>query len=283
MAIPRVDQEMVARGLAGSIQEARLMVMEGKVYLGGGKVSKASDKVKAGLALTVRDKAMPYVSRGALKLKKALEVFQVDAKGRVCLDVGASTGGFTQVLLLAGADRVYSVDVGFGLLDWSLRAHRQVVVMEKTNARTLAPSMFHPRPSLGVTDVSFISLRAVLPSAFSVLEGEDRRFLALVKPQFEAPREQVGPGGVVRDRGVHLNVLAFVAQEVSKLGWQCQGVDFSPITGAEGNIEFLMDLRPQSWGGSQVGQADLEQAVESAWTAHGKAAQAETIRSTPLA
>lgn len=269
MAIPRVDEALVAQGLAGSLEEARLMVMEGRVYLGTGKVAKASDKVKVGLGLTVRDPGLPYVSRGALKLKKAMESFGIMPMGQLCLDVGASTGGFTQVLLQAGARRVYAVDVGFGLLHWQLRSDPRVVVMEKTNARSLTPDMFDPRPQLGVTDVSFISLRAVLPSAFSVLEGPHRRFVALVKPQFEAPREQVGQGGVVRDPSVHLSVLRFVADEARKLGWLCQGVDYSPITGAQGNIEFLMDLKPQAGAGAPAAASDFEQAVESAWQAHG--------------
>lgn len=268
MAIPRIDQALVDRGLAGSLEEARLMVLEGKVYLGAGKVSKPSDKVKQGLALTVRQPGMRYVSRGALKLEKALKAFGVEVGGRVCLDVGASTGGFTQVLLEAGASKVYAVDVGFGLLDWRLRQDPRVAVMEKTNARSLTPDLFSPAPSLGATDVSFISLRAVLPRAFAVLAGENRRFVALVKPQFEAPKEQVSPGGVVRDRQVHLDTLAYVAGEVEKLGWVCQGVDFSPITGAQGNIEFLMDLKPGDTAGPAMTGTDFRRAVEAAWRAH---------------
>lgn len=273
MAIPRIDAALVERGLAGSLDEARLLVMEGKVYLGGGKAEKASDKAKPGLVLTVRDNKLPYVSRGGYKLARALEAFGVDARGRVCVDVGASTGGFTDVLLQAGAARVYAVDVGFGLLDWRLRSDARVTVMEKTNARGLTGELFDPRPSLGVTDVSFISLEAVLPPALCVLAGA-RRFVALVKPQFEARREDVGQGGVVRDSAVHEKVLGRIVRFVDTLGWQAQGLDVSPITGAEGNIEFLLDIVPREADGARGGlgcapeqlcEADIARVVARAW------------------
>lgn len=266
MAINRIDEELVHRGLADTIQQARLLVMEGKVYLGGGKVGNASQKMKTGLALTVRDGGPGYVSRGALKLKKALEVFSVHPEGLVCIDIGASTGGFTDVLLRAGARRVYAVDVGYGLLDWSLRNDPRVRVMEKTNARSLHPDMFEEKPALGVTDVSFISLRAILPKAFEVL-GEEGRFIALVKPQFEARREQVGPGGIVRDPEVHRQVLLYVAEETNKLGWCCAGVSYSPITGTGGNMEFLMDMMPEGRAAQRMEASDFCRTVEEAWEA----------------
>lgn len=244
MAIERVDEALVARGLAASLAEARLWVLEGRVYLGGGKVAKASDPAKPGLPLTVRGEKLRYVSRGGLKLERALDVFHIDPKGRVCLDVGASTGGFTDVLLQADAARVYAVDVGFGLLDYKLRVDPRVVVMERMNARGLTPEQFDPRPSLGATDVSFISLRAVLPPALSALSGEDRRFVALVKPQFEAAKQDVARGGIVRDPLVHQSVLRQITHFVHTLGWRVDGLTHSPITGAEGNIEFLMALSP---------------------------------------
>lgn len=270
MAIKRVDEALVERALADSIAHARLLVLEGKVYQGGGKVEKASDRLKPALQLSVRDAKAKFVSRGGLKLERALEVFGIDARDKVCLDVGASTGGFTDALLQAGARMVYAVDVGFGLLDWSLRRDPRVVVMEKTNARALAPEMFDIRPSLGATDVSFISLKAVLPPALNVLvggdgpSGDDRRFVALVKPQFEAAREDVGAGGVVRDAAVHEKVLDNIVDFALSLGWQAAGLDCSPITGAEGNIEFLLDLVPARG----LARPDVSGAVARAWAMH---------------
>lgn len=269
MATPRVDEALVARGLAGSLEQARLMVMEGRVYLGAGKVANASQKAKDGLALTVRGEKSGFVSRGGLKLQRALAAFDLDVKGRACVDVGASTGGFTDVLLRAGASRVYAVDVGFGLLDWRLRSDGRVTVMEKVNARSLTPKMFDPRPSFGATDVSFISLKAVLPPALHVLTGEDRRFVALVKPQFEAKKEDVSPGGVVRDPNIHEAVLWDMLRFVKTLGWAARGLDFSPITGAEGNIEFLLLLKP----GDADAPIDPAAVVRAAWRIHGAVAK----------
>ena len=268
MAIERVDQALLARGLAGSIDEARLFVLEGRVYLGGGKVGNPSQRAKPGLTLTVRDNRLPFVSRGGLKLQKALSVFAIDPAGAVCLDIGASTGGFTDVLLQNGARAVYAVDVGFGLLDWKLRVDPRVTVMERVNARSLTREMFPVLPELGVTDVSFISLKAILPPALCALSGENRRFVALVKPQFEAPRALVGKGGVVRDRAVHESVLSEILRFVKTLGWAVRALDFSPITGAEGNIEFLLDLVP---GGVSVTEAESREVVQSAWETHGAA------------
>ena len=225
-----------------SVELARALIMEGRVMAGDRKILRASEMLKPGEALRVRGELNAYVSRGAHKLKKALEVFDIDLRDRVCLDVGASTGGFTDVMLRAGASRVYSVDVGYNLLDYRLRSDARVVCMERTNARFLAPEAFEPRPVFGATDVSFISLKAVLPAALGVLEGEDARFVALVKPQFEAPKEDVGEKGVVRERRVHEAVLRDITQFIPQLGWQVHGLDFSPIRGPEGNIEFLMDL-----------------------------------------
>lgn len=262
MAIERVDQALLNRGLAGSIDEARLFVLEGRVYLGGGKVANPSDRMKPGLSLTVRGDKLPFVSRGGFKLQKALDVFSIDPKGRVCLDIGASTGGFTDVLLKRGARQVYAVDVGFGLLDWKLRSDPRVTVMERLNARALTREMLPVLPELGVTDVSFISLKAVLPPALSALSGESRRFVALIKPQFEAPRACVGKGGVVRDRQVHESVILDIIRYVSSLGWVPRALDFSPITGAEGNIEFLLDLLPE---GESISEARARLVIDRAW------------------
>ena len=241
----RADEALYEDLNLESLQLARALIMEGRVMAGDRKILRASETLREGDALRVRGALDAYVSRGAHKLKKAVEVFRLDLKDRVCVDVGASTGGFTDVMLRNGARRVYSVDVGYNLLDYRLRSDDRVVCMERTNARFLKPEAFDPRPSFGATDVSFISLKAVLPSALSVLEGENRQFVALVKPQFEADRADVGEKGVVRERRVHEQVLRDITGFVPTLGWDVAALDYSPIRGPEGNIEFLMLLRPK--------------------------------------
>ena len=257
MAKQRIDEALVALGLVESVEMARALIMAGRVYMAEEKVNKPSEWAKPGLALRVREKNRAFVSRGGLKLQKALEVFKIDARGRACIDVGASTGGFTDAMLHAGASSVYAVDVGYGQLDFTLRRDPRVCVMERTNARFLTPEMFDPRPSFGATDVSFISLKAVLPAALSVLEGSDRRFVALVKPQFEAAAELVGPKGVVRDSGVHRDIIEGICGFVEGIGWRATGLNFSPITGPEGNIEFLLDLHPQDATSIAIKSSDI--------------------------
>lgn len=238
----RADEVLYEALNLESIELARALIMEGRVMAGDRKILRASDVVKDGEALRVKGVLNAWVSRGAHKLKKALDVFGIDVSGAVCVDVGASTGGFTDVMLRAGARRVYAVDVGYNLLDYRLRSDARVVCMERTNARFLRPEDFDPRPTFGATDVSFISLKAVLPAALSVLERDDARFVALVKPQFEAAKDEVGAKGVVRDRAVHEKVLRDITAFVPTLGWSVAGLDFSPIRGPEGNIEFLLYL-----------------------------------------
>jgi len=238
----RADEALYEDLNLESIALARALIMEGRVMAGDRKILRASETLKPGETLRVRGALDAYVSRGAHKLKKALEVFPVDLRDRVCVDVGASTGGFTDVMLRAGARQVYSVDVGYNLLDYRLRSDPRVTVMERTNARFLTPDAFDPRPGFGATDVSFISLKAVLPAALSVLEGQGAAFVALVKPQFEAEKADVGEKGVVRERRVHEAVLEDLAAFVPTTGWVLSGVDFSPIRGPEGNIEFLFYL-----------------------------------------
>mgnify|MGYP001004923732 CR=1 FL=1 len=236
----RADQALVEERLAPSLEAARAFIMEGRVYQGEERLDKPSDPVKPGLTLFVRE-GRPFVSRGAHKLMGALESFSLDVRDAVCLDVGSSTGGFTDVMLRRGARCVYAVDVGYGLLDWRLRSDPRVTVMERTNARFLKPEMFPEPPEFGATDVSFISLTQVLPAALRVLGG-DWRFVALIKPQFEAPRNKVGPRGVVRDPAVHREVIERVAVCVASLGFRAAALDFSPITGPEGNVEFLLGI-----------------------------------------
>lgn len=239
----RADEVLVSDLGVESVALARALIMEGRVMAGDRKILRASELLKPGEALRIRGELDAYVSRGAHKLKKALEVFGIDVGGAVCVDVGASTGGFTDVMLRAGAKRVYAVDVGYNLLDYRLRRDPRVVCMERTNARFLSPENFEPRPVFGATDVSFISLKAVLPAALGILDGDNMGFVALVKPQFEAEREAVGEKGVVRDRAVHRKVLEDIVSYVPTIGWYAAGLDYSPIRGPEGNIEFLLYLK----------------------------------------
>ena len=241
----RVDVALFERGLAESREKARTLIMAGVVYIAEEKVLKPSELVAPDAPLTVRGAAHPYVSRGGLKLEKALRVFHYDPTGVVAMDLGASTGGFTDVLLKNGASHVYSIDVGFGQLDWRIRNDERVTVMERTNARALTEDMFPERPSLAVMDVSFISIRLILPCACRIL-GEEGRFLTLIKPQFEAGRERVGKKGVVSDPQTHFDVVKSIVDFVPTLGWRAQALDYSPIRGPEGNIEFLADLVPEA-------------------------------------
>lgn len=237
----RADETLFEQMNLETIELARALIMEGRVMAGDRKILRASETLRPDERLRVRGALDSYVSRGAHKLRRALEVFEIDLKDRVCVDVGASTGGFTDVMLRAGARQVYSVDVGYNLLDYRLRSDARVVCMERTNARFLKLEDFPERPDFGATDVSFISLKAVLPAALSVLLPGGR-FAALIKPQFEAPKEDVGEKGVVRDPAVHARVLRDITEFIPTLGWRVNGLDFSPIRGPEGNIEFLLDL-----------------------------------------
>lgn len=265
----RVDVALFERGLAESREKARTLIMAGVVYIAEEKVLKPSEMVAPDAPLTVRGAAHPYVSRGGLKLEKALKVFDYDPTGVVAMDLGASTGGFTDVLLKNGASHVYSIDVGFGQLDWRIRNDARVTVMERTNARSITADMFDPLPTLGVMDVSFISIKLILPAAFAIL-GEGGRFISLIKPQFEAGRENVGKKGVVSDPAVHRQVVESIVDFVPTLGWKARAVDFSPITGPEGNIEFLVDLLPEGRVEGGVTREDIARVVEEAHIAHKK-------------
>ena len=260
----RIDVALVERGLAPSREKAQALVMSGAVYIGEKRVDKPSERVDDETALTVRQSGTGYVSRGALKLKKGLEVFGVDPRGVVAMDLGASTGGFTDVLLKGGAAHVYAVDVGYGQLDWKLREDPRVSVMERTNARYLKPEDMPLHPTLGVMDVSFISITKILPAAVTIL-GDNGAFISLIKPQFEAGRERVGKKGVVRDAKVHEDVirqvLCFVREE---LGWIPQALSFSPIKGPEGNIEFLLYLLPRAKATHSVTDEEIERVVREA-------------------
>ncbi len=238
----RLDVAMVQRGLAESRAKAQAIIMSGVVFIANQKVDKAGTMVAPETEIEVREKnTCPYVSRGGLKLEKALRDFGVDPTGYVCSDSGASTGGFTDCLLQKGAKKVFAIDVGYGQLAWKLREDPRVVCMERTNIRYLTPSDLGEPLDLSVVDVSFISLHIVLPAIRALLKPEGQ-VLCLIKPQFEAGREKVGKKGVVRDPQVHLEVLENFWTLAKGLGFTIRNMTFSPVKGPEGNIEFLGHL-----------------------------------------
>jgi len=239
----RADLLLVGRGLAESRSRAQALILGGKVFAGERRVDKAGDLLATDAPLEVRGRDHPWVSRGGLKLAHALDAFALDPTGVVAVDVGASTGGFTDVLLTRGAARVYAVDVGHGQLDWRLRNDDRVVVLEKTNARHLSAADIPEAVDAVVCDASFIGLRVVLPAALA-LTGATAWLVALIKPQFEAGRDKVGKGGVVRDPEIHAAVCEDVKTWLDRIpDWQVIGLVESPITGPEGNVEFLIMAR----------------------------------------
>ena len=237
----RADVLLVEQGLCESRERAQAAIMEGRVYLGEKRINKPSEQLSPEETLAVRSGDNDYVSRGALKLEKAIRVFGAKMDGRVVMDIGASTGGFTDVCLRAGAKRVYSIDVGYGQLDWKLRNDPRVTVMERTNARYLEPGMFPEKPEITVMDVSFISVRLIIPAAVSVM-GDSGIIYTLIKPQFEAGRDKIGKNGVVRNPEVHEEVLGGIVRFAEESGLHVFRMDYSPITGPEGNIEFLAEI-----------------------------------------
>lgn len=238
----RADVALVRQQLCESRERAQAAIMEGRVFAGERKINKSSETVGKEEILTVRTPEIDYVSRGALKLEKAIRVFGADLKDHVIMDIGSSTGGFTEVCLRNGARRVYSIDVGYGQLDWKLRNDNRVTVMERTNARYITSDMFSELPEITVMDVSFISIRLILPVAAGIM-GEQGIFYTLIKPQFEAGRENVGKNGVVRDPEIHKGVLYEINDFTEKMDWHIVRLDYSPITGPKGNIEFLTEIR----------------------------------------
>lgn len=259
----RADAALKARGLAESRQRAQALIAAGLATVNGRTVEKPSQKVGPEDILRVLGAEHPWVSRGGLKLEKALKVFEIDPAGRVCMDIGASTGGFTDVLLHGDAAKVYAIDVGAGQLSPKLAADPRVVSMEHVNARALAADLFDEPPSFAVMDVSFISIKLILPAAFSVLGGGGR-LVSLVKPQFEAGRARVGKGGIVADPKAHAEVLRSLADFAPGLGWRMRAADFSPIAGGDGNREFLADFLPEGLCDRTVTDDDIARAVKQA-------------------
>ena len=256
----RLDAELVRRGLARSREHAVALIAEGRVAVGGRAATKPATGVDAGTPVVVRtDPDEPsWVSRGAHKLLGALEAFPVTVGGRRALDAGASTGGFTEVLLSRGAAEVVAVDVGYGELAWSLRTDERVRVLERTNARTLTPEAIEGPVGVVVADLSFISLRLVLP-ALTACARPDADLLPMVKPQFEVGRERLGAGGVVRDRGHRADAVLAVARSAASLGWGTAGVVASPLPGPAGNVEFFLWLRRDA---GAPDEDDVRRAVE---------------------
>lgn len=257
----RLDQLLVEKGLIDTREKAKRTIMAGLVYSKEEKLDKAGLFVDRDMEVEIRGKENPFVSRGGLKLKKAVELFELDFSGKVVMDVGASTGGFTDCALQNGARLVYSIDVGYGQLAWSLRTDSRVVNMERTNFRYVEQEQFNPSPEIAVIDASFISLKLLLPKVKEILTPQGL-VVALIKPQFEAGREKVGKKGVVRDFAVHQSVIKDIVKFCQELKIAPIDLSFSPITGPEGNIEYL--LLGKNGEGSQVREQDIDRVVQEA-------------------
>lgn len=254
----RLDVLLVKRNLMPSRERAKAEIMSGNVYVNGQKEEKAGTFFPDDVKIEIRGNTLKYVSRGGLKLEKALKVFPVDLQGKTCMDIGASTGGFTDCMLQNGAAKVYAVDVGYGQFAWKLRQDPRVVCMEKTNIRYVGPDQIADPLDFASADVSFISLTKVFGPVKTLLK-ENAEMVCLIKPQFEAGRERVGKKGVVRDPEVHREVIGSVAGCAKSLGFSVLGLDFSPVKGPEGNIEYLLYLR----NGQAVERAENEE--KSIW------------------
>ena len=259
----RLDVLLVKRGLAESREKAKAVIMSGIVYVDGQKEDKAGQTFADTANIEVRGNTLKYVSRGGLKLEKAMECFDVSVKDKVCMDIGASSGGFTDCMLQNGAKKVYAVDVGHGQLAWKLRNDTRVVVMEKTNIRYVKPEDIGESIDFASIDVSFISLSKVLPAAYNLL-GERGEIVALIKPQFEAGREKVGKKGVVREKSTHIKVIQNCFAYAKENGFFVRELEFSPVKGPEGNIEYLYHLVKSGDVDSDI---DIEAVVN---TAHEK-------------
>ncbi len=269
MAKLRLDVAMTERGLAESRQKAQAIIMAGQVFVNGQKVDKAGAPVAPDAAIEIHGKTLKYVSRGGLKLEKAMACWPIVLEHRICADIGASTGGFTDCMLQNGADRVYSVDVGYNQLDYRLRTHPKVVCMERTNARYLTREQIPEELDFFSVDVSFISLNLILPAVRPLMK-EGGQGVCLVKPQFEAGRDKVGKKGVVRDPAVHLEVLEHFLEHAAKAGFTVLDVTFSPIKGPEGNIEYLGWLQA---GDGPAYSGDLKALVQQSHAGFEEGAQ----------
>ena len=242
----RLDVLLTEKGLQESRQKAQATIMSGLVYVNGQRVDKPGTSVDPEAEIEIRGNTLKYVSRGGLKLEKAMAVWPIELTDKVCMDVGASTGGFTDCMLQNGASKVYAVDVGYGQLAWSLRSDERVVCLERTNARYLDHEIIPEEPDFSSVDVSFISLKLILPAIANVLK-DGGEVVCLVKPQFEAGKEKVGKKGVVRDPAVHQEVLEHFLEHAKESGFTVLDLSYSPVRGPEGNIEYLGWLRKADW------------------------------------
>ncbi len=263
MAKERLDILLVSKGLAPSREKAKAIIMSGCVYVNGQKEDKCGSKFEEKASIEVRGNTLPYVSRGGLKLEKAIKNFDVLLNGKICMDVGSSTGGFTDCMLQNGAVKVYAVDVGFGQLDWKLRNDSRVVCMEKTNIRYVTTENVQDVIDFVSIDVSFISLTKVLKSVKNLI-SEAGNIVCLIKPQFEAGREKVGKHGVVKEPSIHLEVINKVISYAISIGFEVVNLDFSPVKGPEGNIEYLLYLANHTSGIYEEIPFEAEQVVLSA-------------------
>lgn len=262
----RLDCLLVERGLVPSREQAKIVIMEGKVYVDRQKCDKPGTSFPEDASVEVRGETLAYVSRGGLKLEKALQSFPIDLNGRTAMDIGASTGGFTDCMLKNGAARVYAVDVGYGQLAWKLRTDQRVVNLERTNIRYLTREQVPEDVDFFSVDVAFISLRLVLPVAWSFLKTGGEA-VCLIKPQFEAGREKVGKKGVVRDPAIHLEVIEHILAFAESVGFTLLGLTYSPVKGPEGNIEYLLYMRKQKEPCTAPALASIE-AAEVVAAAH---------------
>ena len=260
MSKKRLDIAVTELGLAPSRERAKAMIMAGEIYVNNVKALKAGESVSEDAAIEFRGKVMPYVSRGGYKLEKAMKAFPIDLKGKVCMDIGASTGGFTDCMLQNGAVKVYSIDVGYGQLAWKLRTDARVVNLERTNFRYCTEAQIPEGIDFASIDVSFISLTKILP-VLRIFLKENCYCVALIKPQFEAGREKVGKKGVVRDESVHVEVIEKIVSFALENGFSVCGLSFSPIRGPEGNIEYLIYLQKSE-------HAVLQEGIDPVATAH---------------
>ncbi len=261
----RLDTLLVEKGLVSGRDKAKRIIMCGYVYIDNQKIDKCGTKVDEEKEIELRGNPLPYVSRGGLKLEKALKVFDIDVSGKVAIDIGASTGGFTDCLLQNGVRKVYAVDVGYGQLDWVLRNDERVVNMERINARYLTPEQIKDKADVITIDASFISLKLILPAVINLMEDEGD-VISLIKPQFEAGKEQVGKKGVVKDKSIHINVIKRVLDFSWDLGLKTVNLSFSPIKGPEGNIEYLIHLRLK--GEKDDNSFDIEKIKEVVENSH---------------
>ena len=262
MSKVRLDQLLFEKGFAPSREKARALIMSGYVFLDGQRADKPGQQVSPDAIPDVRLKELPFVSRGGYKLDKAIQVFSIDPAGKLCIDCGASTGGFTDVLLQHGAKKVYAVDVGYGQLAWKLRNDPRVVSLERTNLRYITKEQIPDELDLAVCDVSFISLKLVMPAVEPLLK-DGAEIMCLIKPQFEAGRELVGKKGVVRDPKVHEQVIQEMLSFMPAIGFSVCGLDYSPITGPEGNVEFLLYMKKALLPEAEVDVAALVEKAHS--------------------